>query len=60
MCKWSCYSLDDHYEALLDKMNKRKQKLCDSLAVYKMYNDTELVETWVTERVSKMFVLIKW
>jgi spectrin beta len=51
--------LDDHYEILLEKVNKRKQKLCDSLAVYKMYNDTELVETWVTERQSHLTAYLK-
>lgn len=52
------FSLDDHYEALKDKMNQRKKKLSDSLAIYKMYNETDLVKTWVTERVSRFPYLI--
>ena len=48
----SIYRIEDQYAALKDKCNQRKGKLDETLALYKLYNEVDMVNTWVKEHVS--------
>lgn len=44
--------IEQQYAALKDKCIQRKGKLDEKLALYKLYNEAEMVNTWVKEHVS--------
>ena len=43
-------SIDRRYQELLELAKIRKQRLLDALALYKLYNETDGVETWIIEK----------
>lgn len=45
-------SIDRRYQELLELSNLRKQRLLDALALYKLVNEADSVEQWITEKVS--------
>lgn len=45
-------SIDRRYQELLELSNLRKQRLLDALALYRLVNEADSVEQWITEKVS--------
>jgi len=43
-------SIDRRYQELLELAKLRKQRLLDALALYKLYNEADGVEQWITEK----------
>lgn len=43
-------SIDRRYQELLELAKLRKQRLLDALALYKLYNEADSVETWIIEK----------
>ena len=44
-------SIDKRYQDLLDLAKLRKQRLIDALSLYKLFNESDGVETWIDEKV---------
>jgi spectrin beta len=44
-------SVDKRYQDLLDLAKLRKQRLIDALSLYKLFNESDGVETWIDEKV---------
>ena len=51
-------SIDRRYNELLELANIRKQRLLDALALYQLYNESDNVEQWITEKVVSVCILI--
>lgn len=49
-------SIDKRYQDLLDLAKLRKQRLIDALSLYKLFNESDGVETWIDEKVCDKFV----
>ncbi len=49
--------IEAQYEALKQKAKERLEKLEDALALYQLYNEADMVKTWVTQHVSALFML---
>ncbi|KAK7104923.1 spectrin beta chain-like isoform X2 [Littorina saxatilis] len=43
-------SIDKRYQDLLDLAKLRKQRLIDALSLYKLFNESDGVETWIDEK----------
>lgn len=44
-------SIDRRYNELLEFSKLRKQRLIDALSLYKLFNESDGVETWIDEKV---------
>eukprot|EP00794_Sanderia_malayensis_P017796 gene17796-19573_t len=51
--------IDDQYAALKGKANDRLDKLGDALALYKLYNEADMVKTWVTQHHVQLETYLK-
>jgi spectrin beta len=51
-------SIDRRYQELLELAKIRKQRLLDALALYKMYNEADGVEQWITEKEKLLHTMI--
>ena len=49
-------SIDRRYQELLELSEIRKQRLLDALALYKLYNEADSVEQWITEKVESYLI----
>jgi len=43
--------VDKRYQELLELAKLRKQRLLDALSLYKLFNESDGVETWIDEKV---------
>ena len=43
--------IDRKYQELLEFAKLRKQRLLDALSLYKLFNEADIVETWIDEKV---------
>lgn len=51
-------SIDRRYQELLELAKIRKQRLLDALALYKLYNEADGVEQWITEKEKLLHTMI--
>ncbi|ESN99908.1 hypothetical protein HELRODRAFT_101195 [Helobdella robusta] len=51
-------SIDRRYQELLELANIRKQRLLDALALYKLYNESNNVEQWITEKEKLLHTMV--
>lgn len=51
-------SIDRRYQELLELANIRKQRLLDALALYKLYNESDNVEQWITEKEKLLHTMV--
>jgi len=52
-------ALDEHFNQLKDKLVKRHQKLLSALSLFKLYNETDLVNSWIVGRRSQLTTYLK-
>ena len=52
-------SVDDRYEALLQSAAIRRQKLCDALSLHQLNRDANIVETWINEKVGRLYLITR-
>ena len=51
-------SIDRRYQELLELSDIRKQRLLDALALYKLYNEADSVEQWITEKEKLLHTMV--
>lgn len=51
--------LDEHFKNLKDKLADRHQRLLGSLALFKLYNEADLVTSWIIGRRSQLTTYLK-
>ncbi|XP_067680907.1 spectrin beta chain-like isoform X4 [Haliotis asinina] len=51
-------SIDRRYQELLELAKLRKQRLLDALSLYKLFNETDGVETWIDEKEKFLSTII--
>ncbi|CAG5119810.1 unnamed protein product, partial [Candidula unifasciata] len=51
-------SIDRHYQELLEFSKLHKQRLIDALSLYKLFNESDGVETWIDEKEKFLSTII--
>ncbi|NP_001171782.1 beta spectrin-like [Saccoglossus kowalevskii] len=51
-------SIDRRYKELVELARLRKQRLLDALALYKLYNEADSVESWIDEREQTLYTMV--
>jgi len=51
-------SIDRRYHELLEMAEIRKQRLLDALALYRLYNEADSVDQWITEKEKLLHTMV--
>ena len=51
-------SIERRYHELLEMAEVRKQRLLDALALYKLYNEADSVDQWITEKEKLLHTMV--
>jgi len=51
-------SIDRRYHELLDMAEIRKQRLLDALALYRLFNEADSVDQWITEKEKLLHTMV--